>query len=95
MVSLPIEGRCDSCIKPVFKSPEIKEKFFMYFVQPLLVPILIKAKPPKIPERIPTVAHVIAISVPSVKPNLAKTEPTAAAVPCPPENPAARQRPKP
>ena len=70
-------------------------KPFIYLVQPFFVPSLMKNRPPKIPDKIPTVAQVIAISIASRSPSLSNAVPTAAAVPCPPEKPAASSRPKP
>lgn len=71
-VSLPMEPRLSSSrISPVFRSPEMYWKLSIYLVQPRFVPILMKNSPPKIPERIPTVAQVMPMSVASVKPSSA------------------------
>ena len=95
-VSLPIEPRSfSSLMRPVFRSPEMYWKLSIYLVQPRLVPILMKNSPPKMPERMPTVAQVMPMSVASVKPSSAMAEPTAAAVPWPPEKPEASRKPKP
>ena len=45
------------------------------------------------PDKIPTVAQVMPMSVASVKPSSAILEPTAAAVPWPPEKPEASVKP--
>ena len=54
-----------------------------------------KARPPKIPVRMPMVAKVIPRSLASAQPREAKVEPTEAAVPWPPVKPEARRMPKP
>ena len=93
--SCPMDLRFSSGISPVFKSPEIYWKLLTYFVQPRFVPSFMKNRPPNMPARMPTVAQVMAISIASVSPSLWNVEPTAAAVPCPPENPDARRSPNP
>src|SRR5699024_3685643 len=82
-------------INPVRSSSDKLSKDDKKFVFPLFDPLLINKIPIKIEQITPTVADVIAKDVASSQPLLPNVSPIAAAVPCPPTNPAANINPNP
>src|SRR5699024_1338706 len=95
-VSTPIGRRpSPSLINPVLNSFGNSLKLEINCVFPFSVFRLIIIIPPITATKIPIVADVIASDIASSQPYFAYASPTAAAVPCPPTNPAPSTKPNP